>query len=208
MTNRLIKNDLLNNYSHRACKYFEKECTLKQCFRCQKYDHVSKTCRNDVKCDFCAYEHFSDECKAINDYKKCVNCEKKHSTWNIQCVVKTREKKRLNIIWNNKSIMHTKTSQEINSKSMNNLRVVDENSRWSYSSRLVHKQMMLRSKTHNINSFSWVWISTKSSINFLLCRSLSTSVITLKTRQRSHRQSFDDHSTLCKWIILKTTSIL
>ncbi len=77
MTNRLIKNDLLNDYFHRACEYFEKECKLKQCFRCQKYDHVNKTCRNDVKCDFCAYEHFFDECKAINDHKKYVNCEKK-----------------------------------------------------------------------------------------------------------------------------------
>jgi hypothetical protein len=34
MTNRLIKNDLLNDYFHRACEYFEKECKLKQCFRC------------------------------------------------------------------------------------------------------------------------------------------------------------------------------
>jgi hypothetical protein len=126
MTNRLIKDDLLNDYFYRACEYFEKECRFKQCFRCQKYDHVNKVCRNDVKCDFCAYEHFFDECKAINDHKKCVNCEEKHSTWNFQCVVKTREKKRLNIIWNNKLIMHTKTWREIDSESTNNLRVVDK----------------------------------------------------------------------------------
>ncbi len=80
MTNRLIKDDLLNDYFHQACEYFEKECKLKQCFRCQKYDHVSKTYRNDIKCDFCAYEHCFDEYKAINDHKKCVNCEKKLST--------------------------------------------------------------------------------------------------------------------------------
>ncbi len=34
MTNKLIKNDLLNDYSHRICKYFEKKCKIKQCFRC------------------------------------------------------------------------------------------------------------------------------------------------------------------------------
>jgi malonyl CoA-acyl carrier protein transacylase len=34
LTNRLIKNDLLNDYFHRVCEYFEKECKLKQCFRC------------------------------------------------------------------------------------------------------------------------------------------------------------------------------
>jgi hypothetical protein len=42
MTNRLIKDDLLNDYSHRVCEYFEKKCRIKQCFRCQKYDHVNK----------------------------------------------------------------------------------------------------------------------------------------------------------------------
>jgi hypothetical protein len=83
-----------------------------------------------------------------------------------------------------------------------------KNNRWSHSSRLAHKQMMLRSKTHSMNSLSWVWISTKSLINFLLYRLSSTSVITFKIRQRYHRRSFDDYSTLCKWTILKTTSML
>ncbi len=127
MTNRLIKNDLLNDYFHQVYEYFEKKCKLKQCFHYQKYDHVNKTCRNDVKCDFWTYEHFFHECKTINNHKKCVNCEKKHSTWNFQYDVKMRKKKRLNIIWNNKSIMHTKTSREINSASTNNQRIVDEN---------------------------------------------------------------------------------
>jgi hypothetical protein len=33
-TNRLIKDELLNDYSHRVCEYFEKKCRIKQCFRC------------------------------------------------------------------------------------------------------------------------------------------------------------------------------
>jgi hypothetical protein len=52
--------------------------------------------------------------------------KKKHSTWSFQCDVKTREKKRLNIIWNNKLIMHTKTLRKINLTSMINQRVVNE----------------------------------------------------------------------------------
>ncbi len=83
-----------------------------------------------------------------------------------------------------------------------------KNNRWFHSSRLVHKQMMLRNKTHNMSSFSWIWISTKSLIDFLLCRSLSTSVIIFKIRQKHHQRSFDDYSALCKWTILKTTSML
>ncbi len=80
ITNRLIKNDLFDDYSHRACKYFEKKCRIKQYFHCQKYEQISKTCRNNIKCELCAHEHFFDECKAINNHKKCVNCDEKHST--------------------------------------------------------------------------------------------------------------------------------
>jgi hypothetical protein len=91
MINKLIKNDLLNDYSHRVCEYFEKKCKIKQCFRCQKYDHVNKVCRNDEKCDFCACKHFSFECRTLNEHKKCANCVDKHSAWSFQCDVKTKK---------------------------------------------------------------------------------------------------------------------
>ncbi len=112
MTNRLIKDDLLNNYSHRIYEYFEKKCKIKQCFRCQKYDHVNKACRNDDKCDFCACEHSSFECRTFNEHKKCVNCVDKHSAWSFQCDVKAKKKQRLDTIWNNKSLMHFETSTD------------------------------------------------------------------------------------------------
>jgi hypothetical protein len=98
MINRLIKNDLLNDYSHRVYKYFEKKCKIKQCFRCQKYDHVNKIYRNDENCDFCACEHFLFECKTFNEYKKCVNCVDKHFAWSFQCDVKTKKKQKFDTI--------------------------------------------------------------------------------------------------------------
>ncbi len=79
MINKLIKNDLLNDYSHWVCEYFEKKCRIKQCFRCQKYDHVNKVLRNNEKCDFCACDHFSFKYRTFNEHKKCVNCVDKHS---------------------------------------------------------------------------------------------------------------------------------
>jgi hypothetical protein len=75
----LIKDELLNDYFHRVCEYFEKKCRIKQCFWCQKYNHVNKVCRNDEKCDFCACEHFSFECRTFNEHRKCANCVDKHS---------------------------------------------------------------------------------------------------------------------------------
>jgi hypothetical protein len=119
-TNRLIKNELLNDYFHRVCEYFEKKCRIKQCFRCQKYDHVNKIYRNDEKCDFCACEHFSFECKTFNEHKKCANCVDKHSAWSFQCDVRTKKKQRFDTIWNNKSLMHFELSTEDETTSIKN----------------------------------------------------------------------------------------
>jgi hypothetical protein len=116
MTNRLIKEELLNEHTHLICEYFEKECRIKQYFKCQRYDHVSKTCRNSKKCEQCAQKHSTKDCRIAIDHRSCVNCENKHSTWSFQCDVKTTKKRRLNIIWKNKSILHVETSRNTNVK--------------------------------------------------------------------------------------------
>ncbi len=116
MTNRLIKKKLLNEHTHLVCEYFEKECRIKQCFKCQRYDHVSKTCRNSKKCEQCAQKHSTKDCRIAINHRTCVNCEDKHSTWNFQCDVKTTKKRRLNIIWKNKSILHVETSRNTDVK--------------------------------------------------------------------------------------------
>jgi hypothetical protein len=117
MTNRLIKEELLNEHTHLVCEYFEKECRIKQCFKCQSYDHVSKTCRNWKKCEQCAQKHSTKDCRIAIDYRSCVNCENKHSIWSFQCDVKTTKKRKLNNIWKNKSILHVETSRDTNVKS-------------------------------------------------------------------------------------------
>jgi hypothetical protein len=116
MTNRLIKEELLNEHTHLVCEYFEKECRIKQCFKCQRYDHVSKTCKNSKKCKQCVQKHLTKDCRIAIDHRICVNCENKHSTWSFQCDVKTTKKRRLNIIWRNKSILHVETSRDTNVK--------------------------------------------------------------------------------------------
>ncbi len=116
MTNRLIKEELLNEHTHLICEYFEKECRIKQCFKCQRYDHVSKTCRNSKKCEQCAQKHSTKDCRIAIDHRSCANCEDKHSTWSFQCDVKATKKRRLNIIWRNKSILHVETSRDTDVK--------------------------------------------------------------------------------------------
>jgi hypothetical protein len=117
MTNRLIKEELLNEQTHLVCEYFEKKYRIKQCFKCQRYDHVNKTCKNSKKCEQCVQKHSTKDCRIAIDHRTCVNCENKHSTWSFQCDVKTTKKWKLNIIWKNKSILHVETSRDTDVKS-------------------------------------------------------------------------------------------
>jgi hypothetical protein len=116
MTHRLIKKELLNEHTHLICEYFEKECRIKQCFKCQRYDHVSKTCKNSKKCEQYAQRHSTKDCRIAIDHRSCVNCESKHSTWSFQYNVRTTKKRKLNIIWKNKSILHVEASRDTDVK--------------------------------------------------------------------------------------------
>jgi hypothetical protein len=116
MTNSLIKKELLNEHTHLIYEYFEKECRIKQSFKCQRYDHVNKTCKNSKKCEQCAQKHSTKDCRIAIDHRSCANCENKHSIWSFQYDVKTTKKRRLNIIWKNKSILHVQTSRDTDVK--------------------------------------------------------------------------------------------
>jgi hypothetical protein len=125
MTICLIKKKLLNEHTHLICEYFEKECRIKQCFKCQRYDHVNKICKNSKKCEQCVQKHSTKNCRIAIDHRTCVHCENKYSIWSFQCDVKTTKKRRLNIIWKNKLILHVETSRDTNMKQNAKKRIND-----------------------------------------------------------------------------------
>ncbi len=79
--NRLIKEKLLNEYSHRTCEYFDKNCRLKQCFNCQRYNHIEKSCKYERRCAACASSHNDSTCTTSIERRKYVNCDENHSVW-------------------------------------------------------------------------------------------------------------------------------
>ena len=66
-----------------------------RCFKCQKYGHMSSSCRNSYACWNCSMsyperkDHEPRECR--ND-RKCVNCEENHSAGSPVCKVHRQEK--------------------------------------------------------------------------------------------------------------------
>lgn len=49
---------------------------VRRCFKCQRFDHTSYNCPNNLTCPFCSGEHSSEDCTIKNNREKlvCINC--------------------------------------------------------------------------------------------------------------------------------------
>ncbi len=105
--NHLIKDDLLHEYSQIFCELFVNNCRIKQCFNCQRYDHIDKICQHERQCSICVESHNDFTCRISIDKKKCVNYENNHSIWSFKYKIKIIEKNKISNIWRTKSILHS-----------------------------------------------------------------------------------------------------
>ncbi len=78
-SNKLIKDDLWNKYTHVTYKLFVNNCRIKQYFHCQRYDHIINVCRYKRRCSIYFEQHNEKTCKVWTNNKKCVNCNDNHS---------------------------------------------------------------------------------------------------------------------------------
>jgi len=60
-----------------------------RCFKCQKFGHSSRLCRNDAVCHRCGGKHTEEYC---NNAAKCTNCSGPHGASTRECPVWLREK--------------------------------------------------------------------------------------------------------------------
>ena len=62
-----------------------------QCYKCNKFGHLSKNCPNAMSCSKCAGDHSHENC--VGQEPKCINCGEAHSAFDRACRV-YRETKR------------------------------------------------------------------------------------------------------------------
>ena len=75
----IINLDSLLYYKIRIEKYARNPQTT-QCFKCQKFDHVSNNCHIDPRCVKCAGPHKTSECQKERSVDaSCANCGGKHT---------------------------------------------------------------------------------------------------------------------------------
>ncbi len=86
MMNWLINVSMLNLYQECACKLFEKNCHIKQCFRCHEFDHMIKFCRKNQRCKKYADKHHIKKCMMSLNRRRCINCNENHKLWRCICL--------------------------------------------------------------------------------------------------------------------------
>ncbi|KAF5844146.1 hypothetical protein GGP41_008908 [Bipolaris sorokiniana] len=92
--NKIIDEGLVWQGEVFQCERYERQCRVKQCFKCQKYGHIGTQCKAATACGFCAQEHDTRDCPAKSDRtiaRKCTLCRGEHEAWSRQCPTRKDE---------------------------------------------------------------------------------------------------------------------
>lgn len=64
---------------------------VKQCFKCLRYGHLAKFCKNAQRCSICTEGHSFKECQVSVDKAICVHCKGNHISISGQCPIKKQK---------------------------------------------------------------------------------------------------------------------
>jgi hypothetical protein len=92
--NKIIDEGLIWQGEVFQCERYERQCRVKQCFKCQRYGHIGTQCKAATACGHCAQEHDTRDCpsragQAVT--RKCAACRGEHEAWSRQCPTRKDE---------------------------------------------------------------------------------------------------------------------
>ncbi len=111
MMNQLMNMSMLNSYQECACKLFEKNCRVTQCFKCHEFDHMTKFCRKNQRCKKCADKHHIKKCVMSLNKRRCINCNENHELWRCICLKWQQQMKQTFEIYRNRLFKYSEMSK-------------------------------------------------------------------------------------------------
>ena len=95
--NRLISEGVVMTFDLKLAERYDPKCRITQCFKCQRYGHISSACTREQRCGHCGGKHTTEACanepKAVR--KSCAACEGgEHTSWSPACPARDREASR------------------------------------------------------------------------------------------------------------------
>lgn len=97
MVNDILDKGLVEGGEMKKVAFFEPSASSIQCFNCQEYGHMSKSCKNKTSCAECKQAHDTRDHARIapNAPKACATCgETGHTSYDKMCPVKVKEAQR------------------------------------------------------------------------------------------------------------------
>ena len=73
-----VKQGVKIGFIHHRCEEANRKPEVSQCFKCQKFGHISRECQEDTRCVRCSEGHPLKECRKQKDEAKCINCGQNH----------------------------------------------------------------------------------------------------------------------------------
>lgn len=107
--NKIIDEGLVWQSEVFQCERYERQCRLKQCYKCQKYGHIGTQCKAATACGYCAQEHDTRDCPSKSGQdttKKCALCRGAHEAWNRQCPARKAETAKMKVAYDTRPRYH------------------------------------------------------------------------------------------------------
>jgi hypothetical protein len=92
--NRVLQEGIVMKYDLKSAEIYDHKSRITQCFKCQRYGHISTACNNLRKCGHCGGQHHTDECaeKTQAKNRQCAACDGgDHQSWSPACPARQRE---------------------------------------------------------------------------------------------------------------------
>jgi hypothetical protein len=96
--NRLIIEGIVLGCDLKQVKRYDASCRITQCFKCQKYGHISSICSNKETCGHCGEDHNTEICAGTSPAprKRCAACHGachggQHTSWSGECPARVKE---------------------------------------------------------------------------------------------------------------------
>ena len=107
--NKIIDEGLIWQGEVLQCERYERQCRLKQCYKCQHYGHIGTQCKAITVCGYCAQEHETRNCTVKLDRnlpRKCAVCKGEHEAWSQQCPARKEEKAKAKAAYDTRPYYH------------------------------------------------------------------------------------------------------
>jgi hypothetical protein len=107
MANAVIYAGMVWEGQIHQCQLYDRACRVKQCFRCNHYDHIGAQRNASQTCGYCAELHETKHCrhKGVEGFTpRCPVCKGGHTAWSNACPARKKELERVSQAKQNRSI--------------------------------------------------------------------------------------------------------